>query len=63
FHCKAGLLLDYGARHPAYHPLARLRDPIVAVREGSVDLLLGATYLAIGGGVKTPSFFTLERET
>lgn len=62
FGCRAGVLLDYGARHPAWHPLARLRDPLVAVNEGSTDLLLGASYLAIGGGVRTPSFFTLEPE-
>src|SRR5690606_10705718 len=24
------LLLDYGAAHPAWHPLARVRDPLVA---------------------------------
>lgn len=62
FHCRAGLLLDYGARHPAWHPLARLRDPIVALHEGSTQLLLGASYLAVGAGLKTPSFFTLEAE-
>lgn len=62
FRCRAGLLLDYGARHPAWHPFARLRDPLVALNEGSAALLLGASYLAIGGGAKTPSFFTLEAE-
>jgi len=63
FRCRAGVLLDYGARHPAWHPLARVRDPVVAVNEGSIELLLGATYLAIGGrGLKTPSYFTLERQ-
>lgn len=70
FQCREGVLLDYGARPsgaqvrrtPAWSPLARLRDPLVALNEGSAALLLGASYLAIGGGVKTPSFFTLERE-
>jgi hypothetical protein len=62
FGMSAGRLLDYGARHPSWHPLARVRDPLVALNEGSVTLLLGGTYLAIGGGVKTPSFFTLEKE-
>ena len=62
FHCRAGVLLDYGARHPLWHPLARLRDPLVAVNEANPDLLLGASYLALGGAVRTPSFFTLERE-
>jgi len=61
FRCRAGLLLDYGGRHPVWHPLARLRDPIVALNEGSADLLLGASYLDVGASVKTPSFFTLER--
>lgn len=62
FHCRAGLLIDYGARHPFWHPLSRMRDPLVAVNEGSGDLLLGVSYVAIGGGVKTPTFFTLEPE-
>jgi hypothetical protein len=62
FGCRAGVLLDYGAAHPVWHPLARLRDPLVAVVPGSTDLLLGASYLALGAGVRTPSFFTLERE-
>lgn len=62
FHCNAGLLLDYSAFLPRWHPMALLRDPLVAVNPGSVELLLGASYLAIGAGVRTPSFFTLERE-
>jgi hypothetical protein len=62
FGCRAGLLLDYGAAHSRLHPLGRVRDPLVSLREGSVELLLGATYLALGPlEVKTPSFFTLER--
>ncbi len=62
FRCRAGVLLDYGAMHPAWHPLARVRDPLVALREGSADLLLGATYLAVGPlALRTPSFFLLER--
>jgi hypothetical protein len=56
------VLLDYGAAHPAWHPLARLRDPVVAVEAGSVDLLLGASWLDLGARIRTPSFFTLERE-
>lgn len=62
FECRAGVLLDYGAKHPFWHPLARLRDPLVALNEGSLDLLLGASYLAIGRGVRTPSFFSLEKQ-
>lgn len=63
FRCRAGLLLDYGAKHPAWHPLARMRDPLVAVNEGSTELLLGASYLDVPfGSLRTPSYFTLERE-
>jgi hypothetical protein len=59
-----GVVLDYGLAHPALHPMARLRDPVVALREGSSDLLLGASYLSLGGRlVATPSYFTLERES
>jgi hypothetical protein len=61
--CRAGVVLDYGMAHPALHPMARLRDPLVALREGSTAVLLGASYLDLGGRlVATPSFFTLERE-
>jgi hypothetical protein len=64
FRCRAGVLLDYGAAHPAWHPLARVRDPLVALSPGSNELLLGATYFAAGGArLKTPSFFTLQRRT
>lgn len=63
FRCRAGLLLDYGATHPFWHPLARLRDPVVSLRAGSVDLLLGASYLQVGVSLRTPSYFTLERES
>ncbi len=57
-----GLVLDYGACAPAWHPLARLRDPLVAVHAGSSELLLGTSLLALPWGtVATPSYFTLER--
>lgn len=57
-----GLLLDYGCG-PRLDPTSRLRDPIVAVREGDATLLLGWSYLAVGGrAIDTPSFFVLERE-
>jgi hypothetical protein len=58
--CDRGLLLDY-----AYGggTMGALRDPIVALNPGSADLLLGWSYLAIGGkAVPTPSFFSLERD-
>lgn len=64
FACRAGLVLDYGAAHPVWHPMAPVRDAIVSVNEGSTDLLLGALYLEIAGKrLRTPSFFTLERES
>ena len=58
-----GLLLDYGAgRRGRLDPLGALRDPIVAVRAGSSDLLLGWSYLQLGRlQVPTPSFFSLVR--
>jgi hypothetical protein len=48
-----GLLLDYGL----------LRDPLVAMVEGSTELLLGWSYLELGfTWLKTPSFFALLRD-
>jgi hypothetical protein len=52
--CDRGLLIDYGR--------ARLRDPIVALHQDDVTLLLGWTYLDLGiTQVGTPSFFSLTR--
>jgi hypothetical protein len=57
-----GVLLDYGAGTPPWSPLGRLRDPLVAVNEGSTELLVGTTRLAVPWGeARTPSYFTLER--
>jgi hypothetical protein len=58
-----GLLLDYNqAGNPAFAPVNRLRDPVVALDAGNADLLLGWSYLDLGlVRVPTPSFFTLER--
>lgn len=57
------LLLDYGAGgNRRLDPLGLLRDPLVALRAGSVERLLGWSYLAIGPvDVPTPSYFLLER--
>jgi hypothetical protein len=64
FECREGWVLDYGAAHPAWHPMATVRDAVVAVNAGSTDLLLGALYLELAGQrTRTRSFFTLERET
>lgn len=58
-----GVLLDYSIGGRALDPASRLRDPVVALRAGDAQLLLGWSYLAIGSRtVDTPSFFTLERE-
>ncbi len=62
FGCKEGVVFDYAARHPAWHPMAPSRDVVVALDEGGT-LLLGALYLDLPlGRLRTPSFFTLERE-
>lgn len=64
--CSAGVVLDYSLAVSArrFDPMARLRDPVVALREGSTELLLGASYLSLRDRlVATPSFFTLERES
>lgn len=59
-----GLMIDYGlGGNRRWDPTARLRDPIVALREGSVELLLGRSYVQVlGRAVATPSFFSLERD-
>lgn len=58
-----GLLLDYGrGRNPRLDPTGLVRDPIVAVNAGSVDVLLGWTYVRLlGRSIRTPSWFVLER--
>lgn len=59
-----GLLLDYGrGANPLLDPTRLVRDPIVALLPGSIDLLLGYTYLRVlGRSISTPSWFLLERE-
>lgn len=60
---ERGLMLDYGPRAGVLDPLRLLRDPIVAVNEGSSDLLLGTSLLELPfGRASTPSFFSLERD-
>lgn len=59
--CGPGLLIDYqlGSRGP----LARVRDPIVALEAGSVERLLGWSFVELGFmQIPTPSYFLLERE-
>jgi hypothetical protein len=62
FECPRGVILDYRPTHPTWHPMATVRDVLVAV-DDSQNLFLGAMYLELAGvRVRTPSFFTLERE-
>ncbi|MGZ3437934.1 MAG: hypothetical protein ACXVDD_00370 [Polyangia bacterium] len=59
--CGPGLLIDYSAGTRG--PLGRLRDPIVAVHRGSVELLLGWSFVDLGlVQLPTPSYFLLVRE-
>jgi len=57
---RRGLLIDYT---PAGGLASRIRDPLVALREGSAELLLGWSYVDLGFfRLPTPSYFALERE-
>jgi hypothetical protein len=57
---RHGLLIDYT---PCRGLMSRLRDPLVALNPGSVELLLGWSYLDLGLFLApTPSYFLLERE-
>ena len=56
-----GLLIDYGVRSNDL-VTRRMRDPLVAVREGDPNVLLGVSYLDFGWfRVLTPTFFMLVR--
>jgi hypothetical protein len=58
-----GLVIDYGRAPNPPGPLHWIKDPLVALRAGSVDELIGVSYLVVGGRcVETPTYFTLERE-
>lgn len=60
---REGLMIDYSMDGRARGSMARTRDPIVAVEAGSVDVLLGWSWISVGsGGVSTPSYFALLRE-
>ncbi len=60
---RAGLMIDYGrGGNKPLDVMRRVRDPLVAVEQGSTELLLGWSYLDLGWTqLSTPSFFTLER--
>lgn len=57
-------LLDYGvARNPIFDPSRLVRDPLVALRSGSTEVLWGRTYLTCAGWwMPTPSWFALVRQ-
>lgn len=58
-----GLLIDYGQGGNAlFDPIRFLRDPVVALEPGSVDRLLGWSWLDLGVALSTPSYFLLERQ-
>ena len=58
------LLIDYGVGgNPAWDFAGLLRDPLVAVHPGSVDMLLGWSFVQAGPWqISTPSFFLLVRD-
>lgn len=63
--CDRGLLIDYGrGDNRRLDPIRWLRDPVVSLEAGSVELLLGWSFVDLGfRRVSTPSYFCLERDT
>lgn len=61
---RGHVMLDYGAGATrTIDPLRLVRDPLVALRAGSVDLLLGRSDVALGSArLPTPSYFLLEAD-
>lgn len=56
-----GVVLDYRRGGSPLRPLALLRDPLVSLSGGSIELLLGRTLLALGRRqLATPSYFALS---
>jgi hypothetical protein len=61
-HNPRGLMIHYGVEpNPRLDPARRVRDPLVALDPGSVDRLLGYSYVDLGFALPTPSYFLLER--
>ncbi len=59
--CGPGLLIDYSRGSRGL--VGRMRDPLVAIHDGSVDLLLGWSYVDLGRWhLSTPIYFLLMRE-
>ena len=59
-----GLIIDYSlGPNPKLDPISLNKDPLVAVEPGNNDLLLGVTYMVLGGVcIETPTYFLLQRE-
>lgn len=59
---EGGTLLHYGRGGNApWDPAGLVRDPLVSLRPGSAEVLLGRTWLALGPfRLDTPSWFLLE---
>ena len=62
--CAQGVLIDYGlGGNGVLDPMRALRDPLVALDEGSAERLLGWSYVdCFGWQLGTPSYFLLERD-
>ncbi|GEM_PF-297540 len=62
--CDHGALIHYGlGGNGALDPMSLVRDPLVALDEGSVDRLLGWSYVELPGVlVPTPTYFLLLRD-
>jgi hypothetical protein len=57
-----GLTLDYGrGGNGWWNPISLLRDPIVALGPEPGAPMLGWSWLALGSGIGTPSYFVLSR--
>lgn len=56
------LVIDYGRGEVGALNVQRLiRDPLVSLHDGDVELLLGYSYVDVGLRVPTPTFFALSR--
>ena len=58
------LMIDYQiGGNSRWDPMNWVKDPLVAINAGSVELLLGWSYVDLGFlQLSTPTFFLLERE-
>lgn len=58
-----GLLIQYRmGPNGWYDPLRFVRDPLVALHPDDPSLLLGWSYVHLGGALWTPSYFVLQDE-